>query len=378
MITDKLLEDFIKIEVKQNNKLSDRQSRWDFTYHMKESIANLGYMESPYELSWQLTNRCNLNCNYCYAESSIDDTTNELSTEKCHDLIEQFKRYKIYDITLEGGEVFLREDILELIEHLKENGIFIDILTNGFLISEKIVEKLGQLLDRRVDGIQISLDFTDQEGIHKQLKLIIKNLILKGVNVRVNVVLTKENTENLKKIYLQTYELGVRGGFSVSDILPIGRGKKVEKPSVEEMFKSYIDIKKMEFEDLPITSSPFIIESLSNYQDIFNKIKRNSPNVKRKICSAGKVKVNVASNGDVYPCVFLQYPEFLMGNINKKSLYDIWHSKKAASIRKKLTVNTCIGCSKKTFCPGGCIGVAYALHKNLLYPDSRCLKNYHG
>lgn len=371
---NELLKKIVDFDVKKSYEKKSVYNRWEFSSYLKSVTGIEEYFFMPFEVSWQITGRCNLNCNYCYAKTLRKK--GELSTEKCHEIIDEFAKYKIYDITLEGGEVFLREDILEIIEHIKQKKLWLDILTNGFLLDEKKVVKLKNLLDSRVDGLQISIDSVSNNGISEKLRRNIKLMIENGLNIRVNIVLTKENTANLKKLYMQCMELGIKNGFSIAEIIPIGGGRMVEKPTLDERLKAYIDIKEIESHKLPIMGSPAILKSNIQYRQLFNKKSKSVSNNKRHHCSGGRIKANISCNGNVYPCAFLQYDKFMFGNIANERLEAIWNSKKAQEYRRVLKeLDNCKGCPNKNECSGGCFGASYAYTKDLTTPDPRCISN---
>lgn len=56
---------------------------------------------------WEITLKCNLACSHCGSRAG-DARTDELSTEEALDLVEQLKDVGIREVTLIGGEAFLR------------------------------------------------------------------------------------------------------------------------------------------------------------------------------------------------------------------------------------------------------------------------------
>ncbi len=50
--------------------------------------------------------------------------------------------------TLTGGEVFLRKDVLAIVERIKQRGMQCHMITNGMLLSKATVARLVELSDR--------------------------------------------------------------------------------------------------------------------------------------------------------------------------------------------------------------------------------------
>lgn len=68
----------------------------------------------PFYGSADITNRCNLKCKHCYWWKNWEPS-NELSPEQWRTVIrERFKKEKLYQIALTGGEPLLRPEIIEV------------------------------------------------------------------------------------------------------------------------------------------------------------------------------------------------------------------------------------------------------------------------
>jgi MoaA/NifB/PqqE/SkfB family radical SAM enzyme len=111
----------------------------------------------PLKGTFELTARCNFNCNMCYVhlnEKQIKSIGRELTNEQWLDIARQAKDAGMLYLTLTGGEVFARPGFRELYEKLSEMGFLIYILSNGYLIDEKVIEWLG---DRPPSAIRFTL-----------------------------------------------------------------------------------------------------------------------------------------------------------------------------------------------------------------------------
>ena len=114
--------------------------------------------DSPCIANWIITSQCNCRCPFC--ELGIENRYNpkeELSTERCFEVIKEMKKMGIKIVTLSGGEVFLRKDIFLILRELKKNGIKTGIVSNGFFISSFDENKINWL-KKYLDSLVISLD----------------------------------------------------------------------------------------------------------------------------------------------------------------------------------------------------------------------------
>ncbi len=117
---------------------------------------------------FEITPRCNENCIYCYnVWKHCRYKKGELSAEKWKEIIVKLKEEtKIKQIAISGGEPLLYEELFELIEFIKKEGITVNLLTNGSLIDE---EKASKLVELGVSIFEIPL-IADNAKLHRELK----------------------------------------------------------------------------------------------------------------------------------------------------------------------------------------------------------------
>ena len=102
----------------------------------------------PLKGNFELTARCNFNCNMCYVhlkEEQIQKYGRELTNEEWLEIARQAKEAGMLYLTLTGGEVFARPGFKELYLELSKMGFLIQILSNGYLINENTMEWLGEV-----------------------------------------------------------------------------------------------------------------------------------------------------------------------------------------------------------------------------------------
>src|SRR3989475_12964790 len=116
---------------------------------------------TAYSVSWNLTQRCNLECAHCYMSAFAGaDTRGELSTGECRRVMDEIALVNpnVF-LILTGGEPLLRKDIWEIAGYAAEKRFTTVLGTNGVLLREpeaKLMRANGVL------GASISLDSTDR------------------------------------------------------------------------------------------------------------------------------------------------------------------------------------------------------------------------
>jgi MoaA/NifB/PqqE/SkfB family radical SAM enzyme len=101
-------------------------------------------LRAPVNVTWEVTLRCNLRCVHCLSEAG-QGSDEELSTEECRRLIDQWSALKVFQVNVGGGEPFIREDFLGLLTYAQEKGIVTCVSTNGLLIDRGLAGRLSKL-----------------------------------------------------------------------------------------------------------------------------------------------------------------------------------------------------------------------------------------
>jgi MoaA/NifB/PqqE/SkfB family radical SAM enzyme len=186
-------------------------------------------------ISWNVTQRCNLECAQCHLPATTRkerpelSSSDELTTQEAFQLIDRIASVNPeVMLILSGGEPLLREDIFELSTYASGKGMMVVLGTNGLLMNDVAARMLKQ---SGVSGISISLDslnpkihdaIRSRPGAWEKAVSAIKTCRKEGLSIQVNTVVTKKNFEEIELIAMP----GSRGKdyspfFLVS---PAGRG----------------------------------------------------------------------------------------------------------------------------------------------------------
>ena len=89
-----------------------------------------------YSIKLELNTACTLNCKMCY----IEQEQKELTTEQWKNVFERAVSEGLMFALFTGGEAMLRDDFVELYEHLFDLGVKITVFSNGSIISDDIIK----------------------------------------------------------------------------------------------------------------------------------------------------------------------------------------------------------------------------------------------
>jgi radical SAM protein with 4Fe4S-binding SPASM domain len=182
----------------------------------------------------ELTARCNQRCIYCYNpwRTAPPAVEADLPTERiCRLLDRVLVEAQPDQITLTGGEPFLRADLLEIIDYVNARHIPVAIVSNGGLVDEAAAAGLAK---RIVNHVQLTLAGPDP-GLHdlhcgtgtfETTVAAVRRLVAAGVPVGGSFLCTRRNYSAARDTYRRMHELGVRRHFAFNRFNPSGNAVK--------------------------------------------------------------------------------------------------------------------------------------------------------
>ncbi len=108
----------------------------------------------PVHVVWEITLACDLKCLHCGSRAGRR-RPDELNTEECLEVIESLARLGTREVSLIGGEAYLRKDWTQLIRAIHSHGMYCAIQTGGRNLTPK---RLEQAIEAGLNGVGVSLD----------------------------------------------------------------------------------------------------------------------------------------------------------------------------------------------------------------------------
>jgi Fe-coproporphyrin III synthase len=114
-------------------------------------------LRGPFQMSLDITNRCNFRCLHCYNRSGENPiVADELSDEELVDLARDVATFHLYNFCFCGGEPLLRKNLMcTMAKILVDSGSMISFVSNGFLMTQ---ETAKDFLASGISRGQVSLD----------------------------------------------------------------------------------------------------------------------------------------------------------------------------------------------------------------------------
>src|SRR5215210_9046423 len=119
---------------------------------------------TPVHAVWEITLACDLKCQHCGSRAGKRRSA-ELTTDECLDLVRQLARMGTREVTLIGGEAYLRRDWLEIIREIREQGMDCTMQSGGLNLTD---ERIKAAADAGLQALGISID--GLRDVHDRLR----------------------------------------------------------------------------------------------------------------------------------------------------------------------------------------------------------------
>lgn len=292
----------------------------------------------PVTIELDLTNRCNNNCPWC-----IGGRKNEKDLVGPFEIIDQIVSFKIKAITFTGGgEPLLYPQVLEVVEYAHKNGLDVGFITNGLLLDEG----KAKVLLKNCIWIRVSLDASNARDYHYthglrpvNFRQVVKNI---GILARTKKKMKSKCTVGVG--YLTNQRL-LKGMLPATKIC---RDLGVDYIQFRPLHYDFTDIsqelkkcKKLE------TKNFLVLYSAAKYR----LMKDSNLGRDYKVCYGHQFAAVICADGDMTLCCHTRgNKKFVLGNIYKNTLVEIWNSAQRKKAIANIDLKKCVPlCRCNTF-----------------------------
>lgn len=315
-------------------------------YDIEYRIVDESDIFYPESIHFELTNKCNLRCYYCYNDSGVSMGDSFIETTILFDIITELSMKGLSVIELTGGEPLLHPDFVEIIDFCFKKLSLISVLTNGTMITERFVNSMMPYKSKLV--FSISLDSYDEneyekksgvKGSFKKASEGIKLLSDKGFIVRAAMTIDENNWNHIEETLLYAKSLGATK-FTYSPVIPIGRAEKLT-----QFWTSINSTDVMNYE----------MNVIDKYSDYIHLLDDTSMKELSKYggCGAGSRTYVMNPHGAVRMCA--TYADCgIIGNLTKQNSREVF-SNVLCAVNSNLILpndNICGNCLHIPFCKG--------------------------
>ncbi|MGI6680758.1 MAG: radical SAM protein [Bdellovibrionota bacterium] len=309
-------------------------------------FENFRYLDSfyPFKLSWMITTRCNINCNFCFLPCLL--RKEEIHSIPVKDVLQWCKKHKIFSLEVFGGEPFLEIDrLIEIIKNTKKGEPYLSrISTNGTIYNKKVGKLLRDL--ENFQQLQVSLDVSDSNSYFDikgkdyfdNVINNIKNYVRDKVPVSLSVVLSTQNFHMIVDLIKLAEQLDVK------NISFDGMMCNNANSAYHNCHLTYLEMIELKNKLTNMKSSKVKIILNNSY---------NSKGHNYNNCMAGFTEMTLLPNGDIYPCsLCLSDNDLKLGSIYKG--IDKERNEKLKKFLKYRVSSKCRNCELPSICDGAC------------------------
>jgi len=305
------------------------------------------------EAVYEVTRRCNLACRHC-GSSAGAPRTGELSRIEALQLIRTLCDLGPALITLSGGEPFLSPHWAALGREIRDYGVQLAVITNGYAVGEDEVENLVALEPYEVavslDGGRVVHDANRGAGSFDHAVAAIRRLRARDLPVGVITTVTRANLGSLGNVLATILTCGV-DAWQVQPAIPMGRmdaGAVLSAAEYQQLTATIHRLRETHGDQLLLSGADCAgIGAKELVTDILYE---------DGICTAGTSNVGIRSDGDVVGCLSMMHPNCVEGNVRDRDFRDIWLDPEAFvynRIPAELS-GRCADCPQSAACRAGC------------------------
>ena len=329
----------------------------------------------PIYTVWEITLRCDHACAHCGSRAGPvrDD---ELDTAELLEVADALVRLGTREVTLIGGEAYLRSDVYELVEYLAKAGMRVTMQTGGRGLT---ASRALRLRDAGLAAIGVSIDGTQtvhdtlraSPGSHAAAFEAIANARAAGLIVSSNSQINRLNMHELPEIARELEDAGViawRGQLTA----PMGRAADrpdwiVQPYMVLDIIDTLAKIQEgasararergvPEMRAFRVTLG----NNLGYYGPHEHRLRSRPDRADRFFmgCQAGRFVMGIESDGTVKGCPSLPTAPYVGGNVRTLSLEEIWENGEAIRFTRDRTLDElwghCATCYYADVCRAGC------------------------
>lgn len=333
---------------------------------LREAVA--GAQPVPTYAVWEVTLACDLACRHCGSRAG-HARPEELTTAECLDVVEQLADLGVREVTLIGGEAYLRDDWTQLIRASRARGMRTSMTTGGrgFTAERAAAAREAGLsaVSVSIDGLEATHDrLRGVSGSHRAAVAALANARAVGLPYTVNTQINRLSAPEIPAVADLLVAEGVRA-WQIQLTVPMGRA--ADEPDVLLQPYDLLDVFPMLAEVIERVGRSGVrvwpannIGYFGPYEQI---IRAAQPGRHMVSCTAGRHSLGIEADGTLKGCPSLPTDAWASGNLREHRLAELWA--RAAPLRyvRERTVDDlwglCRSCYYAEDCLAGCTWTAH-------------------
>lgn len=330
-----------------------------------------GEQPRPRLAVWELTLRCDQKCIHCGSRGG-PARPGELDTQEALRLVEQLRAIGVGEVTLLGGEAYLRNDFILVIRAIRAAGMACTLTTGGLNLT---AERCAAMVEAGVSSVNLSIDGT--EAAHDELRGVpgswrrafaaLENLRIAGARRAVNTQINRLSLAGLEALQEDLIAVGIRG-WQLQ--ITAAFGNAADHPEI--LLQPYMYPQLFETLDRIVDRAHAAGMTIwpANNLGYFGPFEAKLRALQKrgghyKGCGAGRTTIGVEADGAIKGCPSLGGSANVGGNVRVKPLAEIWGGAPQLRYTRERTIDDlwgyCRGCYYNDLCMGGCTATSEPL-----------------
>jgi Y-X(10)_GDL-associated radical SAM protein len=326
---------------------------------------------TPVHAVWEITLACNLKCLHCGSRAGRR-RPDELTTAECLDVVAALARLGTREVTLIGGEAFLRPDWTDIIGAVRQHGMYCAIQTGGRGLTEA---RLQRAIEAGLQGLGVSLDGLEPlhdflrgiPGSYRSAVSLLERARSAGLQTSANTQIGAGTMGDLEALLDRLIAAGVTH-WQLQ--LTVAMGNAVDH---DELLLQPYQLREL----MPLLASLYdkgidngLLIVPGNNMGYFGPYEHRwrSASDERSHwsgCSAGQTVIALEADGTVKGCPSLPTTDYAGGNVRDLSLEQIWATSPEIHFGRLRTTGElwgfCGTCYYADVCRGGCSWTTHSL-----------------
>jgi radical SAM protein with 4Fe4S-binding SPASM domain len=337
---------------------------------LEDSVRAIDRATRPIYAVWEITLACDLACRHCGSRAGRE-RPEELSTAQCFELAKQMAELGIKEVTLIGGEAYLRDDWTEIVAEIRRLSMDCTMTTGGRGVTPEraAAAKRAGLMSVSVslDGLEESHDrLRGVQGSFASAVAAIQNLRTAGIPVSVNTQINRWTHRAMPQL-LELLIANKAHGWQLQLTVPMGRA--ADQPELMLQPYELLSVFPMLAELVPRAKTGGVRIFPGNNVGYFGPyeqlLRQHVPGGHSGSCGAGRATLGIEADGTLKGCPSLQTEDWAGGNILDSSLRDVWERSSRLRYTRDRTVDDlwgyCRECYYANDCRAGCTWMGHSL-----------------
>ena len=303
-----------------------------------------------------LTEKCNLNCWFCYNQQS-SRIKQDANLEDIKKILDIMYASRCDEVIYLGGEPTIYPHFFEVLDYADYLGFKQSFVTNGQFLDRKFVERLTKIKTLEI-GISlhscyssVQNDIAGKENSFANIERTIKALEKANISWYSQTSLLKSNYLTIRELYEFLWQIGHPSRMDLSRMV-VGNNPSDKFLNETDYIRVFEQINSLDTKKLPIRIEAFPrcwLLKISNEHDLnYKKLKESV-----RPCYAWIGQISVDIHGNVRLC---PTGGKIAGNILKNGIDGVW--RKNSVVREfqqfKWQKSECLECEDFAFCVGAC------------------------